>query len=308
MPVRRLHNYLYCPRLFYLQWVEDLFVENAETASGSSAHKRVDEPSHLREQDLGLADRASLRSVALHSEKLGLTGVVDLIEDDGDGRELLDYKRGSPHRDETGRPVAKDNDAAQVAAYAMMLKEEGIEIARASIYYAAEKKRVEVPLTPELFERTLRTLAEARSVAASGVCPPPLRDDPRCLHCSAYAVCLPNESAFWSGLLPEDPQDKEPPRPPGDDGEILVVQNPQAFVGRSGGELKVTLEGETLTRTAPIGLHFRRGAGFLPGGAGVSGALDPHRLLFSGRQIPRNDQRAADVRDGCSVGAIPATR
>jgi len=27
MPVRRLHNFLYCPRLFYLQWVEDLFVE-----------------------------------------------------------------------------------------------------------------------------------------------------------------------------------------------------------------------------------------------------------------------------------------
>ena len=42
MPVRRLHNFLYCPRLFYLQWVEDLFVESAETVSGSSVHKRVD--------------------------------------------------------------------------------------------------------------------------------------------------------------------------------------------------------------------------------------------------------------------------
>lgn len=102
MPVRRLHNYLYCPRLFYLQWVEDLFMENAETTSGSAVHKRVDEPSHLREQDLDIAERAALRSVAVHSESLGLTGIVDLIEDTGNGRQLLDYKRGAPRRDEDG--------------------------------------------------------------------------------------------------------------------------------------------------------------------------------------------------------------
>lgn len=248
MPVRRLHNYLYCPRLFYLQWVEDLFVENAETASGSAVHKRVDDPSHLRDQDLDLAERASLRSVALHSETLGLTGVVDLIEDTGKGRELLDYKRGAPRRDGNDDPVAKENDAAQVAAYALMLREEGIEIARATIYYAAERKRVPVPLTDELFATTRGTVEKARAVAASGECPPPLRDDPRCLHCSAYAICLPNESGYWSGLLPEVPKDKEPPRPPGDEGEILVVQNPRAYVSRRGGELRVTLEKETLTR------------------------------------------------------------
>src|SRR5579862_8134837 len=31
MPVRRLQNYAYCPRLFYYQWVENLFEENADT-------------------------------------------------------------------------------------------------------------------------------------------------------------------------------------------------------------------------------------------------------------------------------------
>jgi len=248
MPVRRLHNFLYCPRLFYFQWVEDLFVENADTAAGSSTHKRVDEPSYLRPQDLDLDERSELRSVALHSERLGLTGIVDLIESTETGREMLDYKRGTPRRDEDGRPVAKENDAAQLAAYALLLQEEGIEIARASVYYAAEKKRVEVPLTEELFSSVLRTLDEARALAMTGVCPPPLRNDSRCLHCSAYPVCLPNESAYWAGMVEEAPKDKEPPRPPGDDGEILVVQNPGAYVGRRGGEITVTLEGETLTK------------------------------------------------------------
>lgn len=248
MPVRRLHNYLYCPRLFYLQWVEDLFVENAETTSGSAVHKRVDEPSHLREQDLDMSERAALRSVAVHSERLGLTGIVDLIEDTGNGRQLLDYKRGAPRRDEDGNLVAKENDAAQLASYALLLREEGIEIARASVYYAAEKKRVAVPLTETLFASTLQILGEARAVAASGVCPPPLRNDSRCLHCSAYSVCLPNESSYWAGLLPDATKDKEPPRPPGDEGEIVIVQNPRAYVGRRGGEMTVTLEGEILTK------------------------------------------------------------
>ena len=248
MPVRRLHNYLYCPRLFYLQWVENIFVDNADTASGSAVHKRVEDPSHLREQDLDFTERAALRSVAVHSETLGLTGVVDLIEDTGNGRLLLDYKRGSPHRDENGSDTARENDAAQLASYALLLREEGIEISQAFVYYAAVKKRVAVPLTEALFEKTLQTLNEARQVAVSGHCPPPLRNDPRCLQCSAYPVCLPNESLHWAGLMPNAPKDKEAPRPPGDDGEIIVVQDHKAYVGRRGGELTVAVEGGVPTK------------------------------------------------------------
>ena len=28
LPVRRLHNFIYCPRLFYFQWVENIFQES----------------------------------------------------------------------------------------------------------------------------------------------------------------------------------------------------------------------------------------------------------------------------------------
>ena len=41
MPVRRLHNYVYCPRLFYLQWVENVFVDNEDTVEGRALHRRV---------------------------------------------------------------------------------------------------------------------------------------------------------------------------------------------------------------------------------------------------------------------------
>ena len=121
----------------------------------------------------------------------------------------------------------------------------------AEIYYAEEKRRVEVLLNPEIYQQCLEHIHAARELAKNGVCPDPLVDDPRCLYCSAYPVCLPNESRFWKKN--EEPQDQKiaPPRPPGDDTEILLVQNPKAKVGKRGDKFVLTVEGETMA-TLPI--------------------------------------------------------
>lgn len=247
LPVRRLHNYVYCPRLFYLQWVENLWVENADTAAGSHLHRNTDKPSHLKD-DLDLAERGALRSLSIDSASLGLTGVVDLIEDTGNGRELIDYKKGSARRDDDNNRVPKENDALQIGAYALMLREQKLPLARASIYYAEERSRVTVDLTEELFDKVRTTLADAKALACSATCPPPLQDDPRCLHCSAYSICLPNESNYWTGRSTTPLTGKLPPRPPGDEGEIIIVQNPKAYLSARGGELQVRLEGEVVTK------------------------------------------------------------
>jgi len=247
IPVRRLHNYAYCPRLFYYQWVENLFVENADTVAGKSTHRNVDKPSSWKDE-LDLAERASLRSLHLSSDNLGIVGVIDLIEDSGSGHELLDYKKGASRKDENGNRIPKENDALQIAAYALLLREHGMAPAKASIYYAQERRRVAVELTEQLFTDCQRLIDEARELAQSGICPEPLRDDPRCLHCSAYCICLPNESAFWSGSLETPPKDKEPPRPPGDEGEILIVQEPRAYVGKKAGEITVRLDKKIISK------------------------------------------------------------
>ncbi|HCN76218.1 MAG TPA: hypothetical protein DIT13_03365, partial [Verrucomicrobiales bacterium] len=82
LPVRRLHNFIYCQRLFYYQWVENLFEENADTIAGSHAHRNVDKPSNYEEDKKvalaeGLPEGARLRSLKLESVTLGLVGVVD---------------------------------------------------------------------------------------------------------------------------------------------------------------------------------------------------------------------------------------
>jgi CRISP-associated protein Cas1 len=280
MPVRRLHNYLYCPRLFYLQWVENIFEENADTAAGSAAHRQTDQASKFDEDRAGalregLPEGAKLRSLRLESETLGLVGLVDVIEGGPEGTCVVDYKKGAARRLDDGSRAAKENDAVQVAAYALLLSEHGTVVDLAAIYYAEEKRRVPVSLTEELFAKTRAALAEARAVAAAGRLPPPLVNDARCNYCSAYPVCLPRESAWWAhardrtreedrqlrfsfptGELPleftgEPPADHDPlppPRPPRDDGEVLIVQKGGSQVGQRGGEFVVTVQGDVVRK------------------------------------------------------------
>jgi CRISPR-associated protein Cas1 len=284
LPVRRLHNFIYCPRLFYFQWVENIFQENADTVAGSHVHRNVDAPSRLDDpKELGLPEGSKLRSLRLESESLGLIGVVDIVEGGPDGAEVIDYKRGSARRDAEGERVAKEPDALQVAAHALLLQEQGVNAVRGAIYYAADKRRVPVEFTEELFNKVRTAIEDAKRIARSGSCPPPLKNDARCLYCSAYPICLPNESLWWSKRrkpAPTDGQiqfgfiaqsddavrnqilealdfaaestDKEPtlqpPRPGGDDGEVLVVQTPGAQIGQRGDELLVSVKGENVRK------------------------------------------------------------
>jgi CRISPR-associated protein Cas1 len=280
MGVRNLHNFIYCPRLFYFQWVENIFQDNADTVAGSHVHRNVDAPSRLEDpKELGLPEGSKLRSLRLESESLGLVGVVDIVEGGPDGAEIIDYKKGSARRDAEGERVAKEPDAIQVAAHALLLREQGVKPVRGAIYYAADKRRVPVELTEELSCKVRKAIEDARAVAAGGKCPPPLKNDARCLYCSAYPVCLPNESLWWAkrrratdadgqlqfgfagqaedtlrdGILEaldfaaecgKQPPTLEPPRPGGDDSEVLVVQTPGAQIGQRGDQLIVSVKGD----------------------------------------------------------------
>ena len=270
LPVRRLHNFIYCPRLFYYQWVENLFEENADTVAGTHLHRNVDAPSRLENpSDLGLPEGTKLRSLRLHSEALGLVGVVDIAEGGPDGLEVCDYKKGSARRDGQGQRIPKEADAMQVVAQAILIEEQGTKVVAGWIYYAEDKRRVPVDVGAEAKARCLVAIGEAKALAASGKCPPPLVHDARCLYCSAYPICLPNESAWWAGhvqrgaavpaaqdddaaetaapqSLPQQPE--QAPRPEHDDGEVLVVQTPGAKVGHRGGEITVTVDGSVVKK------------------------------------------------------------
>ncbi len=250
LPVRRLHNYMYCPRLFYYQWVENIFVESGDTVAGSHVHRNVDQPSPLASEEV-LQDLppGNLRSLKLESAGLGLVGVIDLLESGAQGARLVDYKKGAARRSPNGERMPKEADSMQVVAQALLLAEHGISVQHASIYYAEDKRHVPVPLTPEVFAQCHAAIGEARALARAGTCPDPLENDIRCLYCSAYPVCLPNESAFWAESRGQETRAIDtPPKPENDEGEILIVQKPGAMIGLRGEQFTISFHGETLQK------------------------------------------------------------
>ena len=45
IPARMLNEFLYCPRLFYYEFVEGVFLENEDVVRGRTIHARVDKGS-----------------------------------------------------------------------------------------------------------------------------------------------------------------------------------------------------------------------------------------------------------------------
>lgn len=86
LTARMLNEFVYCPRLFYYEHVEGVFVHNADTVRGAAAHRGVDSGSgSLPPSTEGPAKQASeeaihSRSVMLGSAKYGVTCKMDLVE------------------------------------------------------------------------------------------------------------------------------------------------------------------------------------------------------------------------------------
>src|SRR5947208_11255222 len=90
LTARILNEFVYCPRLFYYEFVEGVFVHNADTVRGAAAHQRVDSgngalPPNSDQSAKAEADETiHSRSVLLGSAKYGVTCKMDLVETEPD--------------------------------------------------------------------------------------------------------------------------------------------------------------------------------------------------------------------------------
>src|SRR2546421_7647768 len=169
LPARMLNEYVYCPRLFFLEWVDALWASNADVAEGQRRHRRVDAGGGTAPLPHEGAFRAA-RSVELASERLGLTAKLDLVESDVDGTVVpVDMKKGHPKPD--GGPW--DADAVQVCAQILLLRDSGYRCERGELFYAETRQRVTVEPTEDLIERTTTALRGARELTARLAPPQP---------------------------------------------------------------------------------------------------------------------------------------
>jgi CRISPR-associated protein Cas1 len=279
LPARMLNEFVYCPRLFYYEWVEGVFAHNRETVEGEIRHQKLDQGTgELAEAGELAAGGESVhsRSVELASEKHGLIAKMDLVETEGDLVTPIDYKRGSPREDESGALVAWDPDRIQLAVQAIVLRENGYRCEEAIVYYVTTKQRVRIAIDDKLVAETLDYLNRARQVAVSGQIPLPLVDSPKCPRCSLVGICLPDETLAAAERMEATPgsrqlmlfdaggngkskaassQDEADVRrlvPARDDLRPLYLNTQGLFVGKSGNVLRIK-EKEKVVQEVRIG-------------------------------------------------------
>ena len=96
LPARMVNEFVYCPRLFFYEWVEGVFRESADTLEGSAQHTRVDARRSELPQAGQSEEKIHARSVTLSSERLKVIAKLDLVEAEGNAATPVDYKHGAP--------------------------------------------------------------------------------------------------------------------------------------------------------------------------------------------------------------------
>ena len=264
LPARMVNEYVYCPRLAYLEWVQGEWADSADTVEGRQVHKRVDKargnPPTVKgpaepgagADDEEAATRIHVHSLELSSDTLGLAAKLDLAEFDGRRAVPVDYKRGKRPHVAHG---AYEPERVQLCVQALLLEEQGFEVPEGVLYFVAGRERVKVVFDDELRAATRMAAAGLRLVAMGGQAPPPLENSPKCPRCSLAAICLPDELHYLR-------TQQNPPRPLAVGQPLalpMYVQTRGAKVSKSGEVLEVSVESASSGRKGSITSSARAG-------------------------------------------------
>jgi CRISP-associated protein Cas1 len=255
LPARMVNEFVYCPRLFFYEWVEGVFRESADTLEGSVQHQRVDKeggelpPAEEAPEDL------KTQAITLSSERLRVIAKMDVVQiEDGHARPI-DYKRGRPADTSDGLGLWPA-DRVQIVLQALILRESGYRCDEGIVYYRSTNQRVRVAITDELIAEAESAVANAWKTARQGLIPSPLVDSPKCPGCSLNAICLPDETNALGDRDEEDDGQlplfsgrafpRKPPRRelrrlivPREDRKPVYLNTQGLRVGKSGDVLQV---------------------------------------------------------------------
>ncbi len=179
LPLSLLNDYLYCHRRAALKTLEGWRAANAHTIRGDITHENADTPGYEVAKGVKL-----LRALPVWSERLGINGKCDIVEERRDGTL-------APVEFKVGKRRQWENDDAQLCAQALCLEEMfGTAVERGAVFHADSKRRREVAFTAELRERTEAALRDLHALLRAGAVPAAVFK-PACEECSLFEICLP---------------------------------------------------------------------------------------------------------------------
>lgn len=189
-----INEFEYCPRLFYLEWVQSRFEHNQDTVEGLYVHRVVDAGGGR----MGTVEDPPFKkakSVELSSQRLGLIAKADIIEQRNGRVVPVEVKRGRPPK----HGPAWMPEQVQICTIGLLLQDNGYECTEGQFYFAETRKRTTVPFDDSLVAHTLDVVEKLRDAAALPDAPPPLVDSPKCPRCSLVGICLPDETNLHVG-------------------------------------------------------------------------------------------------------------
>ena len=239
IPARMINEWVYCPRLAYLEWVENEWADSADTVEGRRAHARVDkDKGRLPDSEEVDPEVNRTRAVTLSSDRLGIIAKMDVIEMENGVATPIDFKKGKRPHVSSG---AYEPERVQVCAQAMILEDNGYKVEQGALWYTGSREKVPVVLDDALRAQTLRAISELRAAAVAKRRPPPLENSPKCPRCSLAGICLPDETNLFKRGNPPRPLN-----PSADPALPLYVQTPRALLRKSGEQLVVEVEEEKI--------------------------------------------------------------
>lgn len=233
--VNALHALAYCPRLFYLEEVEELYTQDESVFAGRRLHTEIEK------------EEGEWQALVLENAELGLRGKVDALRTRSGQTIPYEHKRGRCYRDRQNQPQAWESDRLQILAYACLIEAcLNITVPEGRIRYHADNVLVKVPVNATGRQEVRDAIQRARVLRQSIERPPITTNENLCVRCSLAPVCLPEEVRLSRDpdhaavrLFPED-----------DDREIIHILEAGTCVGKSGEQLKITRRDQT-TDTMP---------------------------------------------------------
>jgi len=182
--VTDIKQYEYCPRVVYYSYL--MPVDKKATFKmehGKNAEDDVDRLEKRRGlKEYGLTGGERFFHLWLRSERLGLSGKLDLLLNTPEGRFPVDFK-------ET-RSVVWRNHVSQLVGYALLVEENyACTVSLGYLYFLPEEKVVPVAIRGEDKEAVKQVLQGMRAMLERESMPEPSRVEGRCEECEFRNFC-----------------------------------------------------------------------------------------------------------------------
>lgn len=187
-----LQHFAFCRRQWALIHIEDLWAENFRTADGRLMHEHV----HDQEFRESRGDCLIVRGLAIHSEKLGISGQCDVVEFHKDSAGIpLQNREGLwlpyPVEYKRGKPKEHSADELQLCAQAMCLEQMlCCSVPEGALYYGEPRRRTVVSFTCQLRQQVQNSLSEMHELYQRRHTPK-VKPSKACNACSLKELCLP---------------------------------------------------------------------------------------------------------------------